>query len=387
MTETQDYDKYQIIDHLAAADPHPQYALLAGRAGGQILIGGSGVDDTLKLQGTSGNGTLTSPAIQGLVDNNGSTVAFTVLNNSNFGIGVIDPLFKLSISTGFVKTDTTLRTVGWFQSNEVQPNNPWGMLIGVKGDAAIAGRIVTLQTAEYNIGYGGNIVLQPYGGSVGIGTTVPGSKFTVAGSIAGRYDATYPTVGAGYYALFTNNYDATSGGLTIQYLSAGTLTPGIILNYLGNVGIGVAPGVKLDISDASLGMIRLTTTGSGGSTIIRVKNDLGAFGDYKIDGSAVAGTLWGINRAGLVQILSNSASFAIGTLGGFDLTFGTNNLPRMTIMAIGNVGIGTSIPGSKLSVVGLPSYATDTLAGTDGLVTGDLYTVTGSSPLQVAIKI
>jgi len=53
----------------------------------------------------------------------------------------------------------------------------------------------------------------------------------------------------------------------------------------------------------------------------------------------------------------------------------------------GNVGIGTFTPGSALSVVGLPTYATDALAGTGGLVTGDLYTVTGTSPLQLAVKI
>jgi len=89
------------IDHGGLAgltdDDHVGYARLAGRAGGQTLIGGSAVTDILKLQGTSGNGTLTSPAIQGLVGNNGATVAYTVLNNGYFGLGTALPNYPLTV--------------------------------------------------------------------------------------------------------------------------------------------------------------------------------------------------------------------------------------------------------------------------------------------------
>ena len=63
----------QIVDtyaHISATDPHTQYAFLAGRSGGQKLIGGTAATDILKLQGTSGNGDPASPAIQLLVGNN-----------------------------------------------------------------------------------------------------------------------------------------------------------------------------------------------------------------------------------------------------------------------------------------------------------------------------
>lgn len=42
-----------INSHLRSSDDHPQYALLAGRAGGQILIGGTGSGDDLTLNSTS----------------------------------------------------------------------------------------------------------------------------------------------------------------------------------------------------------------------------------------------------------------------------------------------------------------------------------------------
>ena len=85
------------------------YALLTGRAGGQTLIGGAGVTDILKLQGTSGNGTLTSPAIQLLVGNAGGTVAMTVLNNGKVGIGTATPdgCLHLKGTTPVIKLENT----------------------------------------------------------------------------------------------------------------------------------------------------------------------------------------------------------------------------------------------------------------------------------------
>ena len=78
-------------------DDHSQYPLLIGRAGGQTLKGGTAITDILKLQGTSGNGTLTSAAIQALVGNNGATVAMTILNNGNVGIGTTAPTARLHL--------------------------------------------------------------------------------------------------------------------------------------------------------------------------------------------------------------------------------------------------------------------------------------------------
>ncbi|MDD5397322.1 MAG: hypothetical protein PHW24_04715, partial [Candidatus Moranbacteria bacterium] len=82
------------------------FALLAGRAGGQTLIGGSAVADALKLQGTSGSGTATAPAIQALVGNNGATAAMTILNNGNVGIGTTNPtaLFSVGPTSSFKVT-------------------------------------------------------------------------------------------------------------------------------------------------------------------------------------------------------------------------------------------------------------------------------------------
>ena len=73
------------------------FALLAGRSSGQTLIGGTGTTDVLKLQGTSANGTATSPAVQLLVGNNGATVSQTVLNNGNTGLLTANPQDALAV--------------------------------------------------------------------------------------------------------------------------------------------------------------------------------------------------------------------------------------------------------------------------------------------------
>ncbi len=95
-------DNHSELANLTIGDSHTQYSLLAGRAGGQTLVGGSAVTDVLSLKGTSGNGTLTAATIQMLVGNAGGTVALTVLNNGNVGIGTTAPNYLLQLGTGTI---------------------------------------------------------------------------------------------------------------------------------------------------------------------------------------------------------------------------------------------------------------------------------------------
>lgn len=67
-------------------DDHTIYALLAGRSGGQSLIGGTGTTDDLILQTTSGVGTTGADMIF-KVGNNGGTESMRILNNGRINIG------------------------------------------------------------------------------------------------------------------------------------------------------------------------------------------------------------------------------------------------------------------------------------------------------------
>jgi len=73
-----------------ADDDHTQYALLAGRSGGQTLKGGTAAGDDLTLQATTGNG-VGSEGIIFLAGNAGATEVarfFKSSASSNYGLGI-----------------------------------------------------------------------------------------------------------------------------------------------------------------------------------------------------------------------------------------------------------------------------------------------------------
>ena len=79
-------------------DDHSQYMLLAGRSGGQTLIGGISANNVLTLQANSAGGnTLTGTAIQLKVGDSGAKEALTILNNGWIGIGTSSPQDLLHI--------------------------------------------------------------------------------------------------------------------------------------------------------------------------------------------------------------------------------------------------------------------------------------------------
>lgn len=77
------------IGGLTAGDPHTQYAYLAGRGGGQTLIGGTAAADDLTFQTTSGVGA-GSDTIIFKFGNNGATTAFQLFHTSSYGVAKIN---------------------------------------------------------------------------------------------------------------------------------------------------------------------------------------------------------------------------------------------------------------------------------------------------------
>ena len=187
-------------------DDHTQYALLAGRAGGQTLIGGSGVTDILKLQGTSGNGTAASPAIQMLVGNNGAIAALTILNNGNTDIQGIFSVggtatFNVNNSTGLI----------WSYTGISCGTNP-------------------PTSGQVRLSYGGAIIIRNQAGTLDVNISAMGSiaddKFVEYGSTAAFAAA---ILGFKFYP--------------------GTNSPKVTFLQSGKVGIGdTDPGELLDVA-------------------------------------------------------------------------------------------------------------------------------------------
>jgi hypothetical protein len=115
----------------------------------------------------------------------------------------------------------------------------------------------------------------------------------------------------------------------------------------GNVGIGTSsPGARLDVEGAAASSnlaIKINNTDTSGYSTLQM-----------------GGTDAGIYRNGSTQgSYGGNSSLNIITVGAHPISFSTNNTPRATINSSGNVGIGTSSPTQKLSVVGASSSDTN----------------------------
>ncbi len=193
--------------------------LLVGISGGQTVIGGTGITDVLKLQGTTGNGTLTSPAIQALVGNNGGTIAWTVLNNGSVGIGTTSPAAKLDVAANADVFGPKIQ-LSDLSTNSSSRNWALGSAInalaygsfGILNSSAQGG---TANLVKFMIDSSGN---------VGIVTTSPNSSLHNNGSFA------LPIVSK------TANYTLTSSDHTVIASGAGTtITLPTAVNIQGRI--------------------------------------------------------------------------------------------------------------------------------------------------------
>ena len=296
------------------------------------LIGGTGITDILKLQGTTGNGTLTSAAIQLLTGNNGATTALTVLNNGNIGIGTATPgaqLHLYSSSQNVIKLEGTI---------------PYIMIRDIT-----SGKDAQLQRTASSLAFYTNSGLARVmdltdGGNVGIGTTSPGAKLQV-------------DTGA-----------AATIGQIIRGASAQTAD-------------------LLQVQD-SAGTVLTKVTSSGALQQLGTGYSIFRSSAYSQTPSA-QGLSLGYNRSGG----NGESSIVWGTSGStfpFEIASydGTSTTNRLSITSGGNVGIGTTSPGSLLQVHksdGSELAVTNTSAGSAKLFIG--YDSTGGGGTRQGLEI
>lgn len=161
-----------------ADDDHTQYLLLAGRAGGQSVNGGTAASDDLTLDSTSD-----------------STKGFIILQPSggNVGIGTNTPAYKLQINSSAPNGVVMA----------IKASNNASMFV-VTEDASSNGRMMVKDSSGTNQIYfdaAGDSYLT--GGNVGIGTITPVTKFDVSetsGTFGGSITSSIgTTVGQGVF--------------------------------------------------------------------------------------------------------------------------------------------------------------------------------------------
>ena len=261
----------------------------------------------------------------------------------NVGIGMASPYSKLGISGGDTDPSAIHGAAALFNIDNnltdlaftIDTTNPF--------TASIQHRHKTLNSLAYPI------ALNPLGGSVGIGTTSPGAKLDVNGTIrANGYPGLQLTQANAQIRLWGESGEKWVIGSTgaagddliiapISGIGGPTLTAKTTGDFIitgGSVGIGnTSPTAKLHIKGSTADVPQLKIEGTDNTKEISMA--------FIPAGSASSTNLsWTIGRA-------NSANrFAIRSYNGITDT------TLLTVDGTGSVGIGTATPATKLNVVG-----------------------------------
>jgi hypothetical protein len=325
---------------------------------------GIGTQSPLSKLHVNGFGTFTSGivGVGGLTmyGDNTSATGITLLTNGNLGIGTSSPSYLLDISKSVGG--------GWVSSRIVNTSDGAASLILQNGLSSI--KSWTLNTSsvasgDFDITQGINSsgtsrLYINSSGNIGIGTTSPLAKLDTRGDIHISDGSGIKTrIRTGGIIDFTNFAESLYANATI---TANTLSllgnngTGIYVNTTGNVGIGTttpafggssSTSIRKYLSikgDSDIGAIQLATGASDGDNI--------TIGNLEfID----------LNQTGAdkrVGWISMSQSGTIAGNRGTYLRFATkldggSISEQLRITSNGNVGIGTSIPGSKLEINGV----------------------------------
>ena len=280
-----------------------------------------------------------------------TSTALTVLDSGNIGLGNTNPpaLFTISGANTSTSTSTPQFVV---TADDVSER----LRVGV--DSTGNG---TSFLQSYKEGTGAtNLLLNPNGGNVGIGTTLPASPLYVhtnSSAVAGDSGLTIEQAGGGDATLsllitgqtrYNIGIDNSDGDkLKIFSDSVNTFSgSGITMDVSGRVGIGnTAPGAQLQVGSPSFGFASPTFQVGGGALG-------GTVGDTKVLGSFNFNPTGGNNSS--LAIKAKKVTSELGWTGtALGITYdvdGVGPSGGQIWMYNGKVGIGAETPDGKLHV-------------------------------------
>ena len=326
-----------------------------------IVLGGTGTDAVdvaigttspwakLSIQNTFGSLTPLFDIASSTSNAYATSSIFRVNADGNVGIGTAAPGSNLSVYTNDVaksypvefKRDAAL---GYLYADSSG--------VGIAATAINNAGIYMISNSRMDFRVNGSERMRiDSSGKVGIGTTTPNWKLSVAG--IGSFD---DFVRASYLTATSTTATSTfAGGMNVAGSS------GLTVLQNGLVGIGTAaPTVKLDINGGAADT-RIQAKSTGSNALIQVDSASGSTAGIKY---LAAGT-----QTGAVYIDGTDSN---------KLKLYTGTTPQLTITSAGLVGIGTTSPNWKLSVAGIGSF--------DDYVRASYFTATSTTATSTIIN-
>ena len=327
---------------------------------------------------TDNNGTLyAAPTTTSLLWAGSTNGNIWNANSGNVGVGTTNPKSKLSVASTSLGSIPALGTNGG-QFSVLGDGAAYGMIQGVLTNGNVYQQVQRVDTGATAY----NLLLQPNGGNVGIGTTNPGAKLdinyqgafntitpgrTIYGlHFSGQNTPDYatgitwnggdsnggnPVAQAGLYVQGSGNYGSKMYFATTQSYATGAQTR-MMIDHVGNVGIGTTmPSFKFEVKGgtAPFGALKISSADNVSSAVYggQVSTMYGYLGSGYYYNSSSWRTM---NTAASNVIFYNDGALGFVTDSG--LTADTNYAPteRMRISNSGNVGIGTTPSEIKLDV-------------------------------------
>jgi len=194
------------------------------------IDGGTSVSQALTIQSTTGNGS--SDSILFKVGNNGATTAMKIDTLGRVGINTTSPSYILDVVNP--ANAAVYNDIARFQvTNNAGGTNYSRLLIG-----QVSTNIMHIEAADQSNNKG-NLILQGYGGNVGIGTTSPAVVSN--------------------YTLLTLNNAVSGGGI---YLQSNGTTIGSLTTNSGATTLATATAVPLVFYTNSAEAMRLDSSGN-----------------------------------------------------------------------------------------------------------------------------